>query len=370
MGMEIKTVKCSDILVDHDFNSRVLNLEAKTPHGIELSTKEEGASVQPLQDLADSIKANGQMQPVLLRKLPPKSDKPYALVAGFRRFVAISQILGKTEINAQVYDMSEADAAMANLIENEVREDLSPYELASSVNRTIEKYKFSITDVAAKINRSQSYLNNLVLNLKNLHPIILDAWAGKKGAEVRKVCTMKNLNEWRGMEKDKQADAFERATGNKDKANANTGTGANTGSGEGTGEEDAPKQPKKKVRSPAEITNAREYFTAEPNGTDTISADGVKVVLAVLKWVTGEATDILGVDVAEYAKERDEKAKAASSEFEKFMNSPEAKEMLRKTFEAHKKAPNASAPGTVPAAVVNAAAPGKDKDKPAIPKKA
>lgn len=118
-----------------------------------------------LTELADSIRAQGIMQPILVRPLDALKGK-YEIIAGERRFRA-AQLAGLTEVPVLVRDVTDEHAAAMALIENIQREDLNPLEEAKGVKRLIEEFGLTHEQAAAAIGRSRSATSNL-LRLLNL----------------------------------------------------------------------------------------------------------------------------------------------------------------------------------------------------------
>lgn len=117
-----------------------------------------------LQELADSIKSQGVIQPVVLRP----SGSGYELIAGERRWRA-AQIAGLHDIPAVVQDISDDAAIAMGLIENIQREDLNPVEEAVGLQRLIDEFEMSHLQVAEAIGRSRTSVTNL-LRLLKLNP--------------------------------------------------------------------------------------------------------------------------------------------------------------------------------------------------------
>jgi ParB family chromosome partitioning protein len=118
-----------------------------------------------LQDLADSIKSQGVVQPIVIR--PLDGANRFEIVAGERRWRA-AQIAGLHEIPAIVRDVSDQVAASIALIENIQREQLNPLEEAQSLHRLIHEFEMTHQDVATAIGRSRASVSNL-LRLLELH---------------------------------------------------------------------------------------------------------------------------------------------------------------------------------------------------------
>lgn len=131
-----------------------------------------------LYELAESIKAQGIMQPILVRKLAdgPNAGK-YEIIAGERRFRA-SQLAGLTQVPVLVRDVpNEAAAAMA-LIENIQREDLNPLEEAQGLQRLIREFGLTHEQAAQAVGRSRSAASNLLRLLNLADPVQTMLMAG------------------------------------------------------------------------------------------------------------------------------------------------------------------------------------------------
>ncbi|MDX1609202.1 MAG: ParB/RepB/Spo0J family partition protein [Halofilum sp. (in: g-proteobacteria)] len=110
-----------------------------------------------LQELADSIAAQGMIQPVVVRPTPGG----YELIAGERRWRA-AQMAGLHEIPAVVRDLDDQAAAAVALIENIQREDLNPLEQARGIGRLIEDFGLTHQQVAQAVGRSRAAVSNLL----------------------------------------------------------------------------------------------------------------------------------------------------------------------------------------------------------------
>ncbi len=131
-----------------------------------------------LYELAESIKAQGIMQPILVRKLSdgPNAGK-YEIIAGERRFRA-SRLAGLNEVPVLVRDVpNEAAAAMA-LIENIQREDLNPLEEALGIQRLIKEFGLTHETAAQAVGRSRSAASNLLRLLNLAEPVQTMLMAG------------------------------------------------------------------------------------------------------------------------------------------------------------------------------------------------
>ena len=118
-----------------------------------------------LAELAESIRAQGIMQPILVRPINVAKGQ-YEIIAGERRFRA-AQLAGLNEVPVLVKDVADEHAAAMALIENIQREDLNPLEEAQGVKRLIDEFGLTHEQAATAIGRSRSATSNL-LRLLNL----------------------------------------------------------------------------------------------------------------------------------------------------------------------------------------------------------
>lgn len=119
---------------------------------------------ESLQELAESIKAQGVVQPIVVR---PISAGRFELIAGERRWRA-TQLAGLHEIPAVVKDLSDQAAAAVSLIENIQRENLNPLEESRALQRLIDEFDMTHQQVAEAVSRSRTTVTNL-LRLKDLN---------------------------------------------------------------------------------------------------------------------------------------------------------------------------------------------------------
>ena len=113
---------------------------------------------ESLQELADSIKVQGVMQPIVVR---PISDTKYEIIAGERRWRA-TQLAGLDAIPAVIRDVSDEAAIAMALIENIQRENLNPIEEATSLQRLQQEFDLTQQEVAAAVGKSRSTIANLL----------------------------------------------------------------------------------------------------------------------------------------------------------------------------------------------------------------
>ncbi|VWX34970.1 putative chromosome-partitioning protein ParB [Limnobacter sp. 130] len=120
-----------------------------------------------LLELAESIKSQGIMQPILVR---PIGSGKYEIIAGERRFRA-SKIAGLTEVPVLVRAVPDESALAMALIENIQREDLNPLEEALGVQRLIREFNLTHEDAARAIGRSRSATSNMLRLLNLAEPV-------------------------------------------------------------------------------------------------------------------------------------------------------------------------------------------------------
>jgi ParB family transcriptional regulator, chromosome partitioning protein len=116
-----------------------------------------------LQELADSIKANGVVQPIVVR--PAEEEGRYILILGERRLHA-SKKAGKTHVPALVRRVSEQQAAEMTIVENLQREDLSPMEQAESFRVLSNKFSMTQQQIAERVGLSRVSVANYMRLLK------------------------------------------------------------------------------------------------------------------------------------------------------------------------------------------------------------
>jgi ParB family transcriptional regulator, chromosome partitioning protein len=123
---------------------------------------------ETLNELAQSIKAQGVMQPIVVRPLPgrdgrrtPGESQRYEIIAGERRWRA-AQMAGLPEIPAIIRDVPDEAAVAMALIENIQREDLNPLEEAQALSRLIDEFGLTHQSAAEAVGRSRAAVSNLL----------------------------------------------------------------------------------------------------------------------------------------------------------------------------------------------------------------
>ncbi len=117
---------------------------------------------ESLNELAESIKAQGIIQPITLRKL---SDKEYQIISGERRFRA-SKLAGLTTIPAYIRSANDEQMLEMAIIENVQREDLNAIEIALGYKRLMDECHLTLEQLGEKIGKKRSTINNYVRLLK------------------------------------------------------------------------------------------------------------------------------------------------------------------------------------------------------------
>jgi ParB family transcriptional regulator, chromosome partitioning protein len=131
-----------------------------------------------LYELAESIKAQGIMQPILVRKLGSGEHAgKYEIIAGERRFRA-SKLAGLESVPVLVRDVPDESAAAMALIENIQREDLNPLEEAQGLQRLVKEFGLTHELAAQAVGRSRSAASNLLRLLQLAEPVQTMLMAG------------------------------------------------------------------------------------------------------------------------------------------------------------------------------------------------
>ena len=120
-----------------------------------------------LKTLADSIKTQGIMQPILVREV---GDAQYEIIAGERRWRA-SQIAGLAEVPVLIKDIADESALAMALIENIQRENLNPLEEAQGIKRLIDEFAMTHEKAAEAVGRSRVAVSNLLRLLSLSQPV-------------------------------------------------------------------------------------------------------------------------------------------------------------------------------------------------------
>ena len=115
-----------------------------------------------LEDLATSIRAQGVVQPIVVRSLErPEGTARYEIIAGERRWRA-AQLAGLAEIPAVVRDVEDDSAIAMALIENIQRENLNPLEEARALKRLVDEFDVTHQEAAEAVGRSRATVSNLL----------------------------------------------------------------------------------------------------------------------------------------------------------------------------------------------------------------
>lgn len=131
-----------------------------------------------LNELADSIRAQGLLQAILIRPIANgKNGVTHEIIAGERRFRA-AQLAGLTEVPVLVREVDDKGAAAMALIENMQREDLNPLEEAQGIQRLLDEFSFTHEQAAESVGRSRSAVSNLLRLLNLAKPVQAMLMAG------------------------------------------------------------------------------------------------------------------------------------------------------------------------------------------------
>ena len=259
-------VPLTDIIVDEKFNAR-------KDYGGEVPGTKSEERRQTLEELAESLKNDGQLQPVLVSK----TDKgKYTLRFGFRRYKAL-QLLEEEFILVQLWEGTDYDAVMINLTENCSRNDLHPWEMALRCAEISKQFKVEALEISKRVGKSKSHVNNLIRIANNVDSKIFEAWQRNDQR-----ATFGHMVDLAKMDKKAQQAKWAEWGGEKpdgDSASGGDGAGATAGT---AGE-------KKKRPTKRQIEQA---FDALKNYED---GEWKKGCVAALKFVMGTAKTIPNV---------------------------------------------------------------------------
>lgn len=181
---------------------------------------------QELNELSDSIKRNGLVQPIVVR---PLQDNKYEIVAGERRWRA-AQRAGLHTVSCLKRDYTDEQSAAVTAIENLNRVDLNPIEEAEAYQKLIAEFEYSHEDAAAAVGKSRTKITNtlrlLALNdrikqaliagdLSEGHGKILVGLGSQQSLRYAQICIAKKLSV-RQLEKLIKQEASEKVAANKD----------------------------------------------------------------------------------------------------------------------------------------------------------
>ncbi len=113
---------------------------------------------EKLEELANSIKKNGIIQPIAVRRNKAENGK-YEIVAGERRWIA-AQKAGLHEIPVRILDLSDAESLEVAIVENIQRDDLNPIEEARGYKRLNEEFKYDHESISKLMSKSRSHISN------------------------------------------------------------------------------------------------------------------------------------------------------------------------------------------------------------------
>lgn len=149
------------IWVDHEFNARK-----------KVTDKEGEEEYEETKNLAEQIKRDGQLSPVLVREIPVDDREglyTHELIYGFRRYSAM-QMLKRDTIVASVWQGNDVDAYFVNLAENVSRKSLKPYEKAERYLFMKSELEISGREIAKRLGENAGHVNNLIRIVEQGHP--------------------------------------------------------------------------------------------------------------------------------------------------------------------------------------------------------
>lgn len=154
-----------DALIPQDFDKSIIFEEQERIQKIELQDLQPNPNQprqhfdkQALEQLAESIKNHGVLQPLVVT---PAKDGKYAIIAGERRWRA-SKLAGLKKVPAVVRTLKELEQLEVAIVENVQRVDLSPLEQAVSIERLHQQFNMTYEAVAKRLGKATSTVNNIV----------------------------------------------------------------------------------------------------------------------------------------------------------------------------------------------------------------
>jgi len=160
---EPETSPTGERVAEHELRTLPIDLIQRGRYQPRMDMKTE-----TLQELADSIKVQGIVQPVVVRRLTEQGR--YELIAGERRWRA-AQIAGLHDIPAIIRDIPDQAAASIALIENIQREELNALEEANAISRLVNEFSMTHQDVAEAVGRSRAAVTNILRLLELGEPV-------------------------------------------------------------------------------------------------------------------------------------------------------------------------------------------------------
>lgn len=131
---------------------------------------------EELESLADSIRVQGVLQPIMVRSHPATPER-YQIVAGERRFRA-AMLAGLHDIPAILRDMDDSDAAVVALVENLQRQDLNAVEEAEGYQRLLVDFGLTHESLGYAVSKSRSHIGNTIRLLRLPEPVLRDVRSG------------------------------------------------------------------------------------------------------------------------------------------------------------------------------------------------
>ena len=149
----------------YDINDKDVNLQELFLDVIEPGKYQPRSNFEEdeLKGLTNSIKEKGVLQPIIVKFC--QLLQKYEIIAGERRFRA-SKRAGLKTIPAIILDISDSEAYEVALIENIQREKLNPIEESNAILKLVEKYNYTQEDIAVKLGKSRTHINNMLRLLK------------------------------------------------------------------------------------------------------------------------------------------------------------------------------------------------------------
>ena len=150
-----------------DISSFVLSVDRIRPDADQVRRMGKSVDDPEIQELAESIRQFGIQQALTVRYIA--ADDVYELVAGERRFIASTKIVGLAEVPVRVVEKSEEETRLLQLTENIQRVGLHPLDLADGI-RALQEHGMGLADVARRLSKSEAWVQKALTVAKSLAP--------------------------------------------------------------------------------------------------------------------------------------------------------------------------------------------------------
>ena len=260
------------IFIDDDFNARY-----------KVENKEGEEEYEDIKSLAQQMKRDGQLSPVLVRKLAEDQQDgiiQYELIYGFRRIEALRSLDNQT-VMACIWQGDDTDAYFVNLAENVARKNLKAWEKAERYAYLKSELEISGREIARRLGENSGHVNNLIRIMEDGNPKIIELFKSGHGKATTDALTKKVIK--KDMTHEEQWEAWLKHCGLEEDLE---GEGD-----EGEGEE-APEADPDKIRRPSMKHLEGALDALKDSDKDE---DFVKGARAALKWAAAKTKTLPGI---------------------------------------------------------------------------